>query len=69
MTPAYGRDYNSRAAALADWESGKDFYIHDLKLGGYCSKRDARSLKEVGFTHITFRNSRGTILVNIPIGD
>ena len=27
LTPAYGRDYHSKAAVLVDWEAGKDFII------------------------------------------
>lgn len=27
VSPAYGRDYKSKAAALADWNDGKDFII------------------------------------------
>lgn len=30
MTPAYGRDYKNRKAAIAAWESGKDFIINDI---------------------------------------
>lgn len=25
VVPAYGRDYKTKAAVLADWEAGKDF--------------------------------------------
>lgn len=28
LTPAYGRDYKSKAALLADWHAGKDFVIN-----------------------------------------
>jgi hypothetical protein len=28
--PAYGRDYTSKAAVLADWNAGKDFRIQDM---------------------------------------
>lgn len=38
-TPAYGRDYKSKAAMLKDWEDGKDF--RDAVTGQYLSKRDA----------------------------
>lgn len=38
VTPAYGRDYKSKAAALADWNDGKDFV--DARSGRYLSKRD-----------------------------
>lgn len=37
-TPAYGRDYTSAAAALADWNAGKDF--RDARTGQYLSIRD-----------------------------
>lgn len=37
-TPAYGRDYASAAAALADWNAGKDF--RDARTGQYLSIRD-----------------------------
>jgi hypothetical protein len=35
--PAYGRDYKSKAAVLADWDAGKDFKL----IGGpYINKQD-----------------------------
>ena len=30
VTPAYGRDYKSKKAALADWNANKDFIINDI---------------------------------------
>jgi hypothetical protein len=36
--PAYGRDYKSKAAVLADWKAGKDF--KDYLTGQYLSSRD-----------------------------
>jgi len=38
LTPAYGRDYKSKAAALRDFEGGKDFMFQPH--GKYCSIRD-----------------------------
>lgn len=38
LTPAYGRDYKSKAAVVADWNQGKDFIVGVT--GQYCSKRD-----------------------------
>ena len=38
--PAYGRDYKSKKAVLADWEAGKDFLIQDPFLSGYVNKQD-----------------------------
>ena len=39
VTPAYGRDYTSKAAALKDWTDGKDFI--EARSGRYMSIRDA----------------------------
>lgn len=30
VTPAYGRDYKSAAAALKDWIADKDFLVQDI---------------------------------------
>lgn len=38
VLPAYGRDYKSKSAALADWQAGKDFV--DSRSGQYLSSRD-----------------------------
>jgi hypothetical protein len=38
LLPAYGRDYKSKAAVLADWNAGKDFRI--ATTGQLCSVRD-----------------------------
>ena len=42
LMPAYGRQYATKCAAVADWKSGKDFKI----VGGpYCSIRDLEALQ------------------------
>jgi len=38
ILPAYGRDYKSQKAALADWDDGLDFQC--AMTGSYLSKRD-----------------------------
>jgi hypothetical protein len=38
--PAYGRDYKSKAAVMADWNAGKDFLTQDMMLSGYVNKDD-----------------------------
>ena len=38
--PAYGRDYKSAQAVIADWKAGKDFL--DFLEGHYFSIRDSR---------------------------
>ncbi len=37
-TPAYGRDYRSKAEVLRDWQAGKDFRC--ATTGRYLSVRD-----------------------------
>lgn len=41
ISPAYGRDYKSKAAVIDDFKSGKDFIIHPYNAPNtYCSIRD-----------------------------
>lgn len=42
VTPAYGRDYKSQKAAVADWFAGKDFIL--ALTGQYVSNRDANDM-------------------------
>lgn len=45
LTPAYGRDYTSKAAILADLRAGKDFVFNCLfhpEDGRYCSAADLK---------------------------
>jgi hypothetical protein len=68
LTPAYGRTYRGRDAALADWHNGLDFTVHNAGVAGtYCSIRDASFLHKIGFTHLTFHDSNGRTLVNVPL--
>ena len=42
VSGAYGRDYKSKAAALADWNGEKDFIIRTIGIPGmYISKPEA----------------------------
>lgn len=48
VTPAYGRDYKSAAAAKADWNANKDFIVSDFfdpHDGKPINKQDASGLK------------------------
>lgn len=40
LVPAYGRDYKSKAAVLADFLAGKDFTLCTPMGQTYCSIRD-----------------------------
>ena len=56
LTPAYGRDYPSRAAALADWQAGKDFIIRDISSpydGKPCSIRDMTEAVKIRYKRLT----------------
>lgn len=46
LTPAYGRDYSSRAGAQRDLDAGKDFILNDISSpwdGKPCSLRDLQA--------------------------
>lgn len=50
LTPAYGRDYNSKAEAIKDLEEGKDFKCTEIIEGvvdQLCSIRDLKPGEEV----------------------
>ena len=43
LTPAYGRDYKSKKAVLADFDANKDFVYNCIASpydGKYCNKAD-----------------------------
>jgi hemolysin-activating ACP:hemolysin acyltransferase len=39
VIPAYGRDYKSKAAALADWNADKDFIVQGLAGHGQATNK------------------------------
>jgi hypothetical protein len=53
--PAYGRDYRSKAALMADWNAGKDFLIQDMQASGYVNKDDkpADVILNVRYSNLT----------------
>ena len=57
LTPAYGRDYKSKAAVLIDWNKGLDFIINDISSpwdGKPCNRQDLKN------ETVKFRYSRLT---------
>jgi hypothetical protein len=52
VVPAYGRDYKSKAEALAAWSTGVDWKIPD---GPYVSARDIPHAKLDGVKEIRLR--------------
>jgi hypothetical protein len=51
--PAYGRDYKSKAAVLADWEAGRDFRCEPQ--GSYINKygKPADMILNVRYSKLT----------------
>lgn len=54
LTPAYGRDYKSKAALLVDWEKGLDF----KSPYGYINIDSKNDLKAKGILEANFRYNR-----------
>lgn len=53
LIPAYGRDYNSQAEALADFNKNMDFEAVDvLRGGGYTNKEE---LQQMGTQQVAIR--------------
>jgi hypothetical protein len=55
LQPAYGRDYKSKAAAIADLIAGKDFLGTDPSIGLYEKPTNIRSLREAGVKLVSIR--------------
>ena len=57
LVPAYGRDYKSKAAVLADWNDNKNFRIWTgwFSESYVVNKQQVKDLKDMGITHIQFR--------------
>jgi len=65
VVPAYGRDYKSKKAVMADYHASKDFLINDMSNphdGRYINKGDADN---AGVT-MNVRYSRLTKVCVIP---
>jgi len=62
VVPAYGRDYRSKKAALADWNAGKDFRCEPQ--GCYVTKSEANAAGLV----INLRYNKLTQVVALPPG-
>ena len=73
LTPAYGRDYKSKAAALAAFQGGQDFIFHNFYIvgkgyaGTYCSIRDVAAFLADGFTHVEIRYNKTRMLTLLDI--
>lgn len=65
VTPAYGRDYKSAAAAQRDWESGRDFVLQTINgrpvRSVYCNVHDAA----INAAYVRIRYARMTEVVEL----
>jgi hypothetical protein len=62
VSGAYGRDYNSKAAALADWNADKDFVVRSINGSGYINKTDAIAAG----VKVNIRYKRDTMITPAP---
>ena len=65
LTPAYGRDYTSKKAAIKDFREGKDFILNDIMSrwdGKPCSIRD---LKKGDSVKIRYGKLRKVMVVTV----
>ena len=62
VTPAYGRDYKSAAAAILDFKQGKDFDYQGFDGRGYCSVRDFKCGDKI---NIRYGNLRKVTVYNV----
>lgn len=65
LSPAYGRDYKSKAAVLADFEANKDFLVEDIT-DRYCGEPVNREQILRG-TRVNIRYSRLTKVVSLVV--
>lgn len=66
LGPAYGRDYTSRKAALADFEAGKDFVVWPS--GQYTTRGELLSMLGPRLVRIRYDRLRKVFITNTAIG-
>jgi hypothetical protein len=62
LTPAYGRDYKSKAAVEADFRAGKDFMLNSYGGSGLVSVRDFAPGVRV---NIRYKQQRSVAVVTV----
>ena len=60
LTPAYGRDYKSKALAIKDFDAGKDFVANTYNHEGYITKSE---LLEMNIHEVNIRYKKLTMVV------
>lgn len=67
LVPAYGRDYKSQAAVLADFNAGKDFKIADISSpydGAYVNKEQ---IVKDGIKRVTIRYKQLRSVMSVDV--
>jgi hypothetical protein len=67
LTPAYGRDYRSKKAAIDDFEANKDFILNDITDqydGKPCNKSD---LIKAGIKQVMIRYKKLTMITPVQV--
>ena len=66
ITPAYGRDYKSKKAALADFEANKDFVIENVNYIDCGRYVNAEQLRPGDRVQLRFDRLRKVAIVVVP---
>lgn len=71
LSPAYGRDYTSKAQVLADLTLDKDFKVRDPRSRWYCLPVNATQLRNAGIKTVAVRydGNRKVALIDVPTAD
>ena len=67
VTPAYGRDYKSKAAVKADWDADKDFIIASFMDRWHGKPANKADLVGAGYTHVELRYAKLTKLIIVDV--
>lgn len=66
LTPAYGRNYQSKEQVLQAWNEGKDFIVADPFHGGkYINKADAEHYAKGEIITIRYSNNTKCVVLTI----
>lgn len=66
LTPAYGRDYRSKAGVLDDWKAGKDFRSVGIHGTGYINRADVEKISPPVDVNIRYQKLSRVLV--IPAG-
>jgi hypothetical protein len=69
VLPAFGRDYSTIAAVLADWNEGKDFLVADVTNRWDGKPMNKQSAEEAGIFKVGIRYAKKTKQVFVVFKD